>query len=219
MTDKERALFRAFLGFDLSIPKDIYIHDKMANGMVEAPRAQAPIGTSTTTLPADILPSSKSDSGVSKVSGAPSSISGGNSSRPPIARRANSFAQKIQPPPTNYQVKIVTTGNLSASYVRANTRTKLDLKQMDGTIFTDENSVDSRTNLEYAEGLSDKKRNGSGDSGEYNNKKYPNLSLIHEEDEIDLSRRNTAAIEEDLLRIGMKKENKKPKKSCCCCCS
>ena len=39
MNDKERSLVRTFLNLDLSLSKDIYLQDKLANGMVEAPRA------------------------------------------------------------------------------------------------------------------------------------------------------------------------------------
>jgi hypothetical protein len=231
MTDKERTLFRTFLGFNLSRPKDIYIHDKMANGMVEAPRAQAFFGTNSAVNNAELFSSKVSDSGSSKVSGTGESSNG----RLPAARRgtglsraastASTVASSASPAPRNYSVKVLTTGNLSSSYVRPNSRTKLDLRQMDGTIFTDENSVDSRTNLEEGgNGYSSGKHGGGGkgkersNSGELNTRQIPNLSLIHEEDleDLDLSRRNTG-MEEDLLRIGMKKDKKKS--TGCCCCS
>jgi hypothetical protein len=222
MNDKERSAIRNFLNFNLSLPKDIYIHDKMANGMVEAPRA--PIlgiaGTSSNPGPEN---SSRYSDTSSRVSGyQPSYVSSKGedihtppSGRPPINRRT-SVLNHHSPPvqASSYQVTIASSGSLTTGYTRPNSRTKLDLKQMDGTVYTDENSVDSRTNLEHMGGSS-KKRSGSGDSEELNTQMIPNLSLIQEEDEIDFSMKaqQSGGLDEDLLRIGMKKEKKK---SGCC---
>jgi hypothetical protein len=223
MNDKERIAFRTFLGFDLSQPKDIYLHDKMTNGMVEAPRAQHLFGASPTAASTEFFSSKMSDT--SDTSAA--------TSRPPGAaiRRGTSTVGgtgggRVGPQGSsgNYQVKILTTGNLSAGAPRTNSRTKLDLKQMDGTIFTDENSVDSRTNLGYPDGMTSNSSNSKGgrrmgdsdSEDDLNTRRIPNLSLIEEGNEFDLSMRSIT-MEEDLLRIGMKKDKKVIKKDGCCC--
>lgn len=71
MNDKERMLVRSFLNLDLSVQKDIYLQDKMANGMVEAPRAS--IATSQATCP---------DDATSQVSGFPGYHFSHDKSRP-----------------------------------------------------------------------------------------------------------------------------------------
>jgi hypothetical protein len=70
MNDKERILVRSFLNLDLSVQKDIYLQDKMANGMVEAPRASAAGLANPPPTTTRNMSSGKSDSGSSKVSGA-----------------------------------------------------------------------------------------------------------------------------------------------------
>jgi hypothetical protein len=95
---------------------------------------------------------------------------------------------------------------------------------MDGTIFTDENSVDSRTNLGYPDGMTSNSSNSKGgrrmgdsdSEDDLNTRRIPNLSLIEEGNEFDLSMRSIT-MEEDLLRIGMKKDKKVIKKDGCCC--
>lgn len=228
MNDKERSLIRTFLGFDLSLPKDIYIHDKMANGMIEAPRAPIVHGIAgiNTTAGTTII-----NNGTTEVNFSRGSDTGSNKLndstvnsplRTPTNRRVSAIPQSPSSSTTNYRynVKIASSGTLApTNYTRPATRQKLDLKQMDGTIYSDENSVDSRTNLEQLDGSfhgqhhNSKKRNDSNDSNDLNTRMYPNLSLIDEGDERDLSRMAPSILDEDLLRIGMKKEKKKEK--CC----
>lgn len=64
MNDKERMLIRKFLNLELSVQKDIYIQDKMANGLVEAPRASRTSIDATPLTTHDV----RSDTGSSRVS-------------------------------------------------------------------------------------------------------------------------------------------------------
>lgn len=65
MNDKERMLVRKFLNLELSVQKDIYIQDKMANGLVEAPRAHRTSFSGALPLTSNDM---RSDTGSSRVS-------------------------------------------------------------------------------------------------------------------------------------------------------
>ena len=65
MNDKERMLVRKFLNLELSVQKDIYIQDKMANGLVEAPRAHRTSFTGALPLTSNDM---RSETGSSRVS-------------------------------------------------------------------------------------------------------------------------------------------------------
>jgi hypothetical protein len=103
-------------------------------------------------------------------------------------------------------VKIASTGSLGEPKAQP-MRQKLDLKDMDGTVFTDENSVDSQSNL-----FPGRQKAAVG-------RKESTLSFIEEErGSIDdsSSRRppEGGMLEENLLKIGMK-DTKKKKQACC----
>lgn len=106
-----------------------------------------------------------------------------------------------------YKVKIASTGNLGDAKAHP-MRQKLDLKDLDGSVFTDENSVDSQSNLFPSK----QQKTAVG-------RKESTLSFIEEErgdfDETS-SRRppEGGMLEENLLKIGMKE--KKKKQGCRC---
>lgn len=236
MNDKERSLVRSFLNLDLSIQKDIYLQDKMANGMVEAPRA-AVTGIASPTGLARNISGGRSESGSSRVSGgmsrddaSTSQVSGysaatsrtGASGRPPVNRRGSTggMSYNAKSPAerrAGYKVKIASTGSIGSEQKQP-MRQKLNLRDMDGTVFTDENSVDSQSNLYPNRSNSAARRMESQDR---QNTRASNLSYIEEEretlDEAGSSRlgpRPQGMLEENLLKIGMKEKPKK-KKACC----
>jgi hypothetical protein len=202
----------------------------MTNGMVEAPRAQQPMGSAAALLTAEAFSSKTSDTSEGGTGTGTGGRSPGTAIRRGTGVAGGAGGSAATAAAGNYQVRILTTGNLSTASVRPTSRQKLDLKQMDGTIFTDESSVDSRTNLGYPEemmtsGGPSKQtgggRRGGGDSDsedDLNTRRIPNLSLIDEGNEFDLSQRSIT-MEEDLLRIGMKKDKRAVKKEGCCSCS
>ena len=81
---------------------------------------------------------------------------------------------------------------------------------MDGSVFTDENSVDSQSNLYPAKS---KAAGGTRRADSVDRASSRGLSFIQEEED-SMSKRSEGMLEENLLRIGMKE--KKPKKKSCC---
>jgi hypothetical protein len=128
--------------------------------------------------------------------------------RPPVGRRSSTGGVGKTTPERRggYKVKIASTGSLGEPKAQP-MRQKLDLKDMDGTVFTDENSVDSQSNL-----FPGRQKAAVG-------RKESTLSFIEEErGSIDdsSSRRppEGGMLEENLLKIGMK-DTKKKKQACC----
>mmetsp|Transcript_16901 Transcript_16901/g.25474 ORF Transcript_16901/g.25474 Transcript_16901/m.25474 type:complete len:604 (+) Transcript_16901:106-1917(+) len=233
MNDKERMHVRSFLNLDLSLQKDIYLQDKMANGMVEAPRA-AMVSSTPSPLGPKVVSSKVSDSGSSRVSGyqpsfvssrddgASSVLSGGSPAgiRAPLNRKGSAGSDRKQSSSerrASYKVKIASTGSIHTDQPKSsNLRQKLDLKDMDGTVFTDEASVDSATNMGKG-GINDRKLKKASESDVRGNR-MSSLSNIEEERSSchDTTPHDSGMLQENLLRIGMKdKKNIKKKSSCC----
>ena len=256
MNDKERSLVRTFLNLDLSISKDIYLQDKLANGMVEAPRAAA-MGIATPGGMKNRSPSkpghgnrsecgSRDDSAsqvrhllagcvychchlsVSNVY-VPSYVNvlliisyetspflcmcvlrqvSSLSALPP--RGARSGHKTPDERRAGYRVKIASAGSLGQTKSLPQQRQKLHLKDMDGSVFTDDNSVDSPFIAFPAKGKSATTRRGDSD-----------LTFIREEDDSMSNKPSPSeeVLEENLLKIGMKdktSEKTSGKKNECC---
>mmetsp|Transcript_21616 Transcript_21616/g.31455 ORF Transcript_21616/g.31455 Transcript_21616/m.31455 type:complete len:598 (+) Transcript_21616:97-1890(+) len=226
MNEKERMHVRAFLNLDLSLQKDIYLQDKMASGMVEAPRAA--LGSSSPNLDVKVIAHTSSrisDSGTSRISGRqPSFVSSrddGTSSvlssgsptgilspvrsdhkRSPAERRAK------------YTVKIASSGCLSSDQaISPNLKRKLDFKDSDSTGCNGKSSEDAVNGIGKA---TDKKlmKGPDGDTRIGGNR-MSSLGNIAEEQ----SSCHDAATRDDkiLLKIGGRdsKPNKKKMSSCC----
>jgi hypothetical protein len=169
----------------MSVQKDIYIQDKMANGLVEAPRAKvisSSLKTESTTgsqRTSDV----KSDTGASRVSKTTdqSNTSNGKSkqSTPDIKAspspsslfkglkiKSSGSAQK-NPPVRNYIVTIVNSNSIISSKAQS----KLAFKELNSAVFTDDDTVDKNDKISGAQITS------RYEATNYN----PALSLIHEE--------------------------------------
>lgn len=223
MNDKERMLIRKFLNLELSVQKDIYIQDKMANGLVEAPRAQR-TSFSGSAPPANTL-DMRSDTGSSRVSARnsgglnSSAVSGGEGgdagpTRPKRSLKglskqlSQSFSDSVMhhdtPKPSavtkSYAVTIVNSSGMSGK-----AKQKLDFSELAAPVFTDEDTIDSNKAL-----------SGTSITNTIEGTR-PVLSLIQEERESQM--RETEAtrgepkddMEQNLLRIGTSKK----KKTCC----
>jgi hypothetical protein len=229
MNDRERALVRSFLAFNLSRQRDIYLHDKMHKGMVEAPRAQMAIIASAAAKASngESTPQQRQPSSMT----ASQSAEGGAVYRPSfvssipdrdvikVVQRRSSLNALVTPEKvkrgdskpqrrSTYSVKLASTGSISQAASRPGPiRQKIDLKHLDGTVYTDESSVDSRTNMaalisrgdasqqdssEPHRNLDSNKRGSvvSAGSTERNNHRVSNLSNIPESGESQETPRN-----------------------------
>ena len=236
MNDKERMLIRKFLNLELSVQKDIYIQDKMANGLVEAPRA---VRTGPISSP---LSDMKSDTGSSRVSARhnPSldrttssfsnySSEGGNTgsgSAGKPKRRASlkvltkqlsqSFSDSMSTEPAkpaapvkSYSVTIVN----SNSGIANKAQQKLDFHELAGPVFTDEDTIDHDNTL-----------SGTSITNTIEGTR-PVLSLIKEErmsqlreteysEPTVMKNSDISDLEENLLRIGTTKKRKNKCANC-----
>lgn len=227
MNDKERTLVRKFLNLELSVQKDIYIQDKMANGLVEAPRATR----STVASPpsADYRSETgssrvsakqgnsleRSSSGVSVLSSSSTDASGASGSKPKrrgslkllTKQLSQSFSETLnaEPPPKPSKSYSVTIVN-SNSRLPNKAQMKLDFHDLAGPVFTDEDTIDSNKAL-----------SGTSITNSVEGRR-PALSLIQEErasqtrnteDTPVDSKPESTDMEENLLRIGTSKKKKK----------
>lgn len=229
MNDKERMLIRKFLNLELSVQKDIYIQDKMANGLVEAPRAHRTSFTGVSPLVNNDL---RSDTGSSRVSArntaslertnsAMSSDAGlgGPAAKP--KRRASlkilskqlsqSFSESIKSdthkPVTSVKSYAVTIVN-SNSGMASKAQQKLAFNDLAAPVFTDEDTIDSDHSL-----------SGTSITNTIEGTR-PGLSLIREERASQMRDTDIAAnamlphqdsssdMEQELLRIGTSKKKK-----------
>mmetsp|Transcript_7545 Transcript_7545/g.12680 ORF Transcript_7545/g.12680 Transcript_7545/m.12680 type:complete len:610 (-) Transcript_7545:234-2063(-) len=238
MNDKERMLIRKFLNLELSVQKDIYIQDKMANGLVEAPRA---VRSSFSTMPALNVSDMRSETGSSRVSARNSnSLERQVSSRSAISTTSNeggpppskpkrrqslkdfskqlsqSFSETLnnEPPKPVTVVKsyTVTIVNSNSQIAVNKAHTKLALNDLAAPVFTDEDTIDFDKSL-------------SGTSITNTAEGPRGLSLIREERESQF--RDTDAtpakphesedMEQNLLRIGTKSHVKRGNNCCAGC--
>lgn len=237
MNDKERMLIRKFLNLELSVQKDIYIQDKMANGLVEAPRA---VRTSFSSMPPINITDMRSETGSSRVSARNSNSlerqvssrsaisSASNEGGPPVKPKrrqslkdfskqlSQSFSETLnsEPPKPVTVVKSysVTIVNSNSQIAVNKAHTKLALNDLAAPVFTDEDTIDCDKSL-------------SGTTITNTMEGARGLSLIQEERESQF--RDTEAptskqqdsddMEQNLLRIGTK-SNKKRGNNCCAGC-
>ncbi len=211
MVDRERILVRKFLQLDLSTQKDIYIQDKMANGMIEAPRASVAGKPPSGYVPPVIRSSGSTVSGYAPSVGSESKNSvhsnDSGSYRPnsgPVTPEGKRGASRR---PT-YSVTIAnTTGNINST-VPQRTRLKPDLRTM-GSMHEKENDSDAHhaSRLTTIQSVGDYLENDmSLDAGHFTSRL--------DDDKAASENSNGEGLQENLLRIGM---NKPKKKSSACC--
>lgn len=229
MNDKERMLIRKFLNLELSVQKDIYIQDKMANGLVEAPRANR---TSFSGTPASNTTDLRSETGSSRVSARNSnSLDRQMSTRSAISATSNdgsavkpkrrqslkdlskqlsqSFSDTLHhesPKPVtavkSYAVTIVN----SNSGISGKAQKKLAFNDLAAPVFTDEDTIDSDKSLSGThitntiEGT-----RGLGMIREVRESQFRDTEVTP----TSRSQEDSEDMEEDLLRIGTSKKSKK----------
>jgi hypothetical protein len=202
MNDKERMLIRKFLNLELSVQKDIYIQDKMANGLVEAPRAHRTSFTGLAPLTSHDI---RSETGSSRVSArntnslermnssrsaaSNSSIDagggeGGAGSAKPKRRQSlkglskqlsRSFSDSLTtdpPKPVVVAKSYAVTIVNSNSGISSKAQHKLAFNDLAAPVFTDEDTIDSNKAL-----------SGTSITNTIEGTRNPALSLIREERE------------------------------------
>lgn len=221
MGDKHRAAVRQFLKLDLSATRDIQIQDKLANGLVEAPRAALAAASQGAAAlkhpPSDsIFTDTSSQSGRSSSGRPPRIADDGSGSKGrgpssptasvgPVSKVSGSVASSststTQHRRTSYAVKL---SQSSSSVCSEPTRLKPDLKNMTAGTYYGESAVGSASQQNVSKMQVD-------------GRKKDNLSTDEEKSTASpVAVDDRDMLQENLLRIGTTKQDKKKKRFLCC---